>query len=166
MLSLYDFAVAFALITMILAIIGILKDKRRSAMEGYISWGNYYAKLVSLTMAGNDYMGRPTAVLTYKIINYMTEKLDPFVLTVKAFQNGRRLEEAIFTDAPEEYDAESSIKEIPPGNEQTVTVGYVLENDQSPVTVEASGTIAMTDKKLRGQFFLARAKSTFPGEST
>lgn len=74
----------------------------------------------------------------------MTNKSDKesnmFDLEVKLFQNKAQLETAVYLDAPEGYDPQSSLKEILPGGKKTVTTGYVLSNEDDPVTLRISST--------------------------
>ena len=122
-------------------------------MEGDVDSGNYHVKLVSLAKQGADYEGKPAAVLTFELTNNKTENSNFMDYMVKAFQNGKELESAIFMDAPEGYDAGSSMTELQPGATGTVTLGYVLEDD-SPVTVEVDGTLDMSGAKVTHVFDL------------
>ena len=122
-------------------------------MEGDVDSGNYHVKLVSLAKQGADYEGKPAAVLTFELTNNKTENSNFMDYTVKAFQNGKSLESAIFMDTPEGYDAGSSMTELQPGATGTVTLGYVLEDD-SPVTVEVDGTLDMSGAKVTHVFDL------------
>ena len=122
-------------------------------MEGDVDSGNYHIKLVSLTKTGTDYEGKPTAVLTYELTNNKNENSNYFDYSVKAFQNGRQLETAIFSQAPEGYDAGSSMTELQPGGMTTITEGYVLEDD-SPVSIEVDGTLDVSGAKVTHTFTL------------
>lgn len=132
-------------------------DSAKSAgaqdMEGDVDSGNYHVKLVSVAKTGTDYEGKATAVLTYELTNNKTENSNFMDVNVKAFQNGRQLDTAIFSEAPEGYDSDSSTKTLQPGATGTITSGYVLEDD-SPVTIEVSGTLDTSDAKVTHEFTL------------
>ncbi|RSX54197.1 hypothetical protein D2E25_0505 [Bifidobacterium goeldii] len=133
------------------------KDKAAATgeqdMEGDVDSGNYHVKLVSLTKTGADYEGKPTAVLTYELTNNKSENSNYMDYMVSAFQNGRQLDTAIFTEAPEGYDANSALSKLQPGGTATVTQAYVLEDD-SPVSIEVEGTVDFTDAKVTHTFTL------------
>lgn len=59
----------------------------------------------------------------------------------EVFQNGKSLNNAIYMDNPEGYDPNSVMTTLQPGATNTVTQGYVLEDETNPVTVEVKGTI-------------------------
>lgn len=128
------------------------KDTSRN-MEGDIDDGKYHIRLVSVTRSDNDFEGKPTAILTYELTNKQQENSNFMDVTVNAFQNGRQLDTAIYTQAPAGYDANSSMTTLQPGATGTVTVAYTLE-DESPLTVEASGTVDMSKTKVTGRFDL------------
>lgn len=91
-------------------------------------------------------------MLTYELTNKKKENSNFMDVNIQAFQNGRGLDTAIYMDQPEGYDAGSSTQAIQPGASKTVTVGYVLEDETSPVSIEASGTLDMSDAKVTGEF--------------
>lgn len=128
------------------------ENTKSADKEGDIDYGNYHIKLVSVTKSGNDYEGKPTAMLTYELTNKKKENSNFMDVNIQAFQNGHELDTAIYMDQPEGYDSESSTQVIQPGAGKTVTVGYVLEDETSPVSIEASGTLDMSDAKVTGEF--------------
>lgn len=128
------------------------ENTKSADKEGDIDSGNYHIKLVSVTKSGNDYEGKPTAMLTYELTNKKKENSNFMDVNIQAFQNGHELDTAIYMDQPEGYDSESSTQVIQPGAGKTVTVGYVLEDETSPVSIEASGTLDMSDAKVTGEF--------------
>lgn len=130
------------------------ENTKSADKEGDIDSGNYHIKLVSVTKSSNDYEGKPTAILTYELTNKKNENSNFMDVDIQAFQNGHELDTAIYMDQPEGYDAESSTQTIQPGTSKTVTVGYVLEDEISPVSIEASGTLDMSDAKVTGEFSL------------
>lgn len=122
-------------------------------MEGDVDSGNYHVKMVSMVKSGADYEGKATAILTYEVTNNKSENSNFMDMTVKAFQNGQQLETAIFMDAPDGYDAGSTMKELQPGATGTITMGYVLTDD-SPVSVEIEGTLDASGTKVTHEFAL------------
>lgn len=48
----------------------------------------------------------------------------------------------------------SSTNALQPGATGTVTLGYVLEDETNPVTVEVSGTLDMSGQKVTHEFAL------------
>lgn len=84
-----------------------------------------------------------------------TENSNMFDVNVTAFQNGHQLDTAIYSDqTPEGYDENSSTNALQPGATGTVTLGYVLEDETNPVTVEVSGTLDMSGQKVTHEFAL------------
>lgn len=114
--------------------------------EGDVAEGDYHVKLISAVKAGQDFEGKPTVVVTYDLTNKQAnEDATPFGTYVQAFQNGRELEIAFFgLEEPEGYDSSSYLAEIKPGATQTVTLAYILLDETSPVSVEASGFFSDT----------------------
>ncbi|KFF31575.1 DUF5067 domain-containing protein [Bifidobacterium bombi] len=110
--------------------------------------GHAHVKIVSAARSGNDYNGAPTALVTYQWTNKDTKNTAFSVAThAQAFQNGQALDLAIYTDAPAGYDANSSLAELQPGANGTVTQGYVLK-DSSPITVEITDFISTNGAKV------------------
>jgi hypothetical protein len=110
--------------------------------------GKLHVKIVSAAKSGADYNGQPTVLVTYEWTNN-TDKNQVFSVatSAKAFQNGKELDMAIYTEAPAGYDSNASLQEIQPGATQQVSVGYVLQDD-SPVDVEVSGTLDFSGAKV------------------
>lgn len=107
-----------------------------------------HVKIVSAAKSGADYNGQPTVLVTYEWTNN-TDKNQVFSVatSAKAFQNGKELDLAIYTEAPAGYDSNASLQEVQPGATQQVSVGYVLQDD-SPVDVEVSGTLDFSGAKV------------------
>lgn len=94
-------------------------------------------------------------MLAYELTNNKTENSNMFDVNVTAFQNGHQLDTAIYSDqTPEGYDENSSTNALQPGATGTVTLGYVLEDETNPVTVEVSGTLDMSGQKVTHEFAL------------
>lgn len=124
-------------------------------MEGNVDGSDYHVKLDSLIKTVNDYEGKPTVMLAYELTNNKTENSNMFDVNVTAFQNGHQLDTAIYSDqTPEGYDENSSTNALQPGATGTVTLGYVLEDETNPVTVEVSGTLDMSGQKVTHDFAL------------
>ena len=134
------------------------KSKAKTAvqdMEGNVDGSDYHVKLDSLIKTVNDYEGKPTVMLAYELTNNKTENSNMFDVNVTAFQNGHQLDTAIYSDqTPEGYDENSSTNALQPGATGTVTLGYVLEDETNPVTVEVSGTLDMSGQKVTHEFAL------------
>lgn len=107
-----------------------------------------HVKIVSAAKSGADYNGQPTVLVTYEWTNN-TDKNQVFSVatSANAFQNGKELDMAIYTEAPAGYDSNASLQEVQPGATQQVSVGYVLQDD-SPVDVEVSGTLDLSGAKV------------------
>lgn len=115
-----------------------------------------HVRIVSAVKSTNDYEGAPTVLVTYEWTN-RTDRNTSFMAAAnaQAFQNGRQLDVAVYADAPEGYDATSSMKDLQPGASGTVTIGYVLKDD-SPVTVEVTDLFSLDDeRKVAHTFQLA-----------
>lgn len=124
-------------------------------MEGDVDGANYHVRLDSLTKTVNDYEGKPTVMLAYELTNNKTENSNMFDVNVTVFQNGHQLDTAIYSDqTPEGYDAGSSMSTLQPGATGTITLGYVLEDETNPVTVEVTGTIDASGQKVTHEFTL------------
>lgn len=105
-----------------------------------------HVKIESAVRSGNDYNNAKTVLVTYQWTNN-SDKNQAFatLLSAKAFQNGQELDMAIYTQAPQGYDVQSSLAQLQPGAQGNVTVGYVLKDD-SPVTVEVNDLFSMDGK--------------------
>lgn len=105
-------------------------------MEGDLT--DAHVRIVSAVRGGNDYNGQPTVLVTYEWTNTGADNISFMVVAdAAAFQNGRELDVAVYTENPEGYDPNSTINELQPGATGTATMGYVLADD-SPVSVEVS----------------------------
>ena len=123
-------------------------------MEGDVDNSQYHVKLDSVVKATPDYEGKPTAVLTYELTNNKTENSNPIDLNLQVFQNGHQLQTAVYTQTPDGYDVNSYTSALQPGTTGTVTLGYVLEDENNPVTVEVSGTVDASGQKVTHEFTL------------
>lgn len=104
-----------------------------------------YVKIVSAVKSANDYNGDPTVLVTYDWTNKSDENTSFMIaFNAQAFQNGQQLDSAIYSESPEGYDSSSELANLQPNASGTVTVGYVLKDD-SPVTIEVSDLINLTD---------------------
>lgn len=109
-------------------------------MEGDLT--DVHVRIVSAVRGGEDYNGQPTVLVTYEWTNTGEANTSFMVVAdAAAFQNGRELDVAVYTQTPEGYDANSTLDELQPGATGTVTIGYVLADD-SPVSVEVSDLFA------------------------
>ena len=122
-------------------------------MEGDVGGKNYHVKIDSLVKSVNDVEGKPTVLLTYELTNNKNENSVPAETTPQVFQNGHQLNTAVYFDpVPEGYDANSYLSAIQPGATGTVTLGYVLEDESNPVTVEISGDYGLSHQKVTHEF--------------
>lgn len=109
-------------------------------MEGDLT--DAHVRIVSAVRGGEDYNGQPTVLVTYEWTNTGEANTSFMVVAdAAAFQNGRELDVAVYTQTPEGYDANSTLDELQPGATGTATIGYVLADD-SPVSVEVSDLFA------------------------
>ncbi|MFT8705372.1 DUF5067 domain-containing protein [Bifidobacterium aquikefiricola] len=127
------------------------KESETAFDEAYLTHG--HIKIAGLTKAGNDYDGKPTVIATYEWTNTGDDTMFMTAFNTKAFQNGASLNLAIYLDHPEGYDANASMTTLKKGTTQTVTVAYVLTDETSPVTIEASDFIG-GDTKIAKEFTL------------
>lgn len=106
-----------------------------------------YIKIASATKSVNDYQGKPTVLVTYDWTN-KSDSNASFMVAANAqvFQNGKQLEHAIYTENPEGYSADESMKDLQPGASATVVEAYVLD-DNSPITVEVTDLFSLTSKE-------------------
>lgn len=117
--------------------------------EGDVDSGNYHIKLISAKKSVKDYDGKPTVALTYEITNKQDKNSNFLDVSVRAFQNKKELETAMYLEeTPEGYNAEDSVKKLQPGGKMTVVAGFVLEDESSPVEVEAEGTVDLTSEQI------------------
>lgn len=119
------------------------KDKKQN--DSNLIAGKYLIENVQVKKIGKDHAGKPTVVVSYDITNKGDKKSNMFDVSVKIFQNKVELENALYMEAPEGYDAESFMKEILPGGKKTVTTGFVLSNEKDPVTVKIASTVDFND---------------------
>lgn len=128
-------------------------SKGEQDMEGDLK--GMHVKIVSAVRSGNDYDGNATVLVTYEWTNN-TDKNNSFASLAdpKVFQNGSALDDAIYMDSPEGYDANSYLNEVQPGATATATIGYVLKDD-SAVSVDVSALFDMSsDAKVTHVFNL------------
>lgn len=112
-------------------------DAKKSASEGDLS--NAHASIDSATLSGNDYNGKPTVLVTVTWKNTSsTNQMVTTALNPKVYQNGKSLETAIYTSAPQGYDANAILTELKPGASTTATLAYVLADTTTDVEVELS----------------------------
>jgi hypothetical protein len=101
-----------------------------------------HASIVSLAKSNNDYNGKPTVLVSVKWTNTSDDnQLVTAALNPKAYQKGKSLDTAIYTNAPKGYDANAELSEIKAGASTTTTLAYVLEDSSTDVEVELSDFI-------------------------
>lgn len=113
-------------------------------------------RLITDLTARNDELTRllDEYGLTYELTNNKTENSNPIDLNLQVFQNGHQLQTAVYTQTPDGYDVNSYTSALQPGTTGTVTLGYVLEDENNPVTVEVSGTVDASGQKVTHEFTL------------
>lgn len=118
-------------------------EKAEESADGSVKIdnGNYTVKIVSAVKSNPDYEGKPTVLVTYEVTNNKNKNSNFMEIHTEVFQNGKSLNNAIYMDNPEGYDPNSAMTTLQPGATNTVTQGYVLEDETNPVTVEVKGTI-------------------------
>ncbi|OFQ97556.1 DUF5067 domain-containing protein [Alloscardovia sp. HMSC034E08] len=132
-------------------------EKSEASADGSVKIdnGNYTVKILSAAKSGADYEGKPTVLVTYEVTNNKDENSNFMDINAAAFQNGKSLGAAIYTENPEGYDPNSLMATLQPGATNTVTQGYVLNDETSEVTVEIKGTLDVASDA-------AVAKQKFP----
>lgn len=113
--------------------------------------GNYYVEICSARI-GKDYDGNSTIFVTYNFTNNGSENAC-FLWSVSdmAFQDGVQLESA-FVYSDEQYDSGAASLEIKPGATITLEQAYVLRNTTSPVDIEVTEFLTLSDKKIEKTF--------------
>lgn len=98
--------------------------------------GDYHVEIKDATLS-SDYEGNPAIIVTLSWTNNSEETTSAMLaVNTTAFQDGVELEMAIMMD--ENYDGESSVKDVRPGTTLDVQYAYVLSNTTSQVEVEVS----------------------------
>ena len=112
-----------------------------AAKPGSGKIGDYAVSIDSAERGPADYEGKPTVFVTYTWTNGGTDnQMMSVALPTSVFQDGVELDTAItFEKDPEGYDSGASLKEIQPGAQQTLKIGYVLKKETGKVEVEVHG---------------------------
>nr|WP_162612674.1 DUF5067 domain-containing protein [Flavonifractor sp. An135] len=98
--------------------------------------GDYHVEIKDATLS-SDYEGNPAIIVTLSWTNNSEETTSAMLaVNTTAFQDGVELEMAIMMD--ENYDGESSMKDVRPGTTLDVQYAYVLSNTTSPIEIEVS----------------------------
>lgn len=110
-----------------------------------------YAVTIDGASQATDYEGNPAIVVEFTFSNNSDDDANfLFATSVKAFQDGVQLEEAILTDA--DFDVSDSLKDIKPGKSLTVHRAFVLDGT-SDVSIEVTELISFDDTMLASRTF-------------
>jgi len=112
---------------------------------------------VDVTIKGykfeDDYEGKPGVVVEFEIENNGEENTTFLVFDNIVTQNGEKLPETFGADGKHGIVQEG--KEVAPGESHTVTVIYLLENSEDPITVEVSDLFQISDDVVTATYSLA-----------
>ena len=121
-----------------------------AAKDGEGKIGDAYVKIVS-AVKSKDYNGKAAVVVTYEYTNQGDDaKAFIFAVGSKVFQGGVECPLGIMIDG---YDSQSSTTEIKKDAVLTVTLGYLLQDDSSPVDVELTKFITLDKKPIVSKTF-------------
>ena len=121
-----------------------------AAKDGEGKIGDAYVKIVSAAKS-KDYNGKAAVVVTYEYTNQGDDaKAFIFAVGSKVFQGGVECPLGIMIDG---YDSQNSTTEIKKDAVLTVTLGYLLQDDSSPVDVELTKFITLDKKPIVSKTF-------------
>lgn len=115
--------------------------------------GDYTVSILNHELT-EDYEGNPAIRVYFDFTNNSEDTASFYIATsVKAFQNGIELETAVCIDDVEADD--NNLKDIKQGATLQCTRIFLLDDDSSPVEIEASELISWDDKMLVKTFDIA-----------
>ena len=117
--------------------------------------GNYIVNITSYRL-GHDYEGNPVIYVSYEYTNNGSEAAAfAWTFDYHAYQNGIELESCYVPDDADNYDSALASSEIKPGVTLVLECAYVLRDTTTPVEVEVSELISLSDDKVEKTFEIA-----------
>lgn len=114
-------------------------DTASGAQENEGDLTSAHASITAAAKSSNDYNGKPTVLVTIEWKNTSSDnQMITTALNPKVYQNGKALDSAIYTSAPQGYDAQAALTELKAGANTTTTLAYTLEDESTDVEVELS----------------------------
>lgn len=120
-------------------------SKKENKAQSNLIAGKYLIDNIQIKKVGVDHDGKATVLLSYDMTNKSEKESNTYELDIKVFQTKVQLEEAFYIDSPEGYDSQSRLKEVLPDGKKTVTMGFVLLNENDPVTLKISSNFGLSD---------------------
>ena len=112
----------------------------------------YNIEILSCRLA-EDYSGKPIVIVKYGFTNNDDDAIAFYLaVTDNVYQNGIGLNECYITDKSANYSSDNQTKEIKKGATIEVEVAYVLNDTTTPIEVEVSRFISLSDKKVTKTF--------------
>lgn len=117
--------------------------------------GEYRVTIDSCRLATN-YSGEDIVIVKYLFENVKDEDNSSFMWSVndEVYQNGVSLKTAYAVSDDYNYDSSNKSKDIKIGVTLEVEVAYILNDNVSPIEVEASEYLGFNDKKITKTFDL------------
>lgn len=129
-------------------------SKNKNEMQDKGTLGNYEVEIVSAEKI-KDYEGNPAIVVEYKFTNNGEEATNFMSAVVyQAYQDGIQLDSAVVIDSS--YDSDAILKNIKSGKSLTVYYAYLLNDETTPVEIEVSEFISLSNKKVVKTFELSK----------
>lgn len=114
--------------------------------------GDYQVDIKSARLT-EDYEGKPVIIITYDFTNNSDDEAAWYVsVTDRVYQDGVECETAYFVDDSANYSSDNQSKSIRKGVTLEVEAAFVLNNTESPVEVEVTEWISLSDKKITKTF--------------
>lgn len=115
----------------------------KNKQEGQI--GDYVCTVKSATIC-NDWSGKKAVLITYEFTNNSKEaKSFDIALSDEAYQNGIGLETSFIDGNADEIGLDVKIK---PGTSKDVSKVYILRDETTPIDIEITEFISLSDDKL------------------
>lgn len=115
----------------------------KNKQEGQL--GDYVCTVKSATIC-NDWSGKKAVLITYEFTNNSKEaKSFDIALSDEAYQNGIGLETSFIDGNADEIGLDVKIK---PGTSKDVSKVYILRDETTPIDIEITEFISLSDDKL------------------
>ena len=124
-----------------------------SKVEGDL--GDYHVRIKKGTLT-KDYEGNDVLRVVFKYTNNSEDSVGfDTALYPKAFQDGVELESAYFLeDTDDDKEFSNSMKSVRPGTTIDCAQYWLLDNTDSPVELEVSELVSLSDKTVQKTFTL------------
>lgn len=114
--------------------------------------GEYNLNIKSCRLA-KDYEGKDIVIVNYGFTNKSDNNASfTFAISDKVFQNGVGLNKCYTVAESAKYSSDNQSKDIKKGASIDVEVAYVLNDSETPIEVECSELISLSNEKITKKF--------------